>query len=221
MHRRGRLMAVVVLLSAWVTSSAAAQGHEQRLCQRAVECRWDPSVAECLEDLKGWEARQVAVGRAFVECILIQPCQDSTGAAAIKACQKYLIPLPPNETPAERFSRHYSYCLELDDAFACERACLDERPLNVHACERLGELYAAGRGVERDLDRAVVFYDRACFELDAGLACARAAKKLYAGDDGVEKSSRAALPYFKQGCDRWKLPICCEKKKEIMDASKP
>ena len=83
-----------------------------------------------------------------------------------------------------------------------QKACDQER---ASACVNLAEMYASGRGIERDSTRALELRARAC-SLDAG-SCFDLANAYYRGE-GTPKDLGKAAESFKAACDHGSAPAC-------------
>lgn len=60
-------------------------------------------------------------------------------------------------------------------------------------------MYKDGDGVEKDISKAVIYYDKAC-DRGNGLACAMLAE-MYGNGDGVKMDAVRQQVYYKKGCD--------------------
>ncbi len=66
-------------------------------------------------------------------------------------------------------------------------------------CVFLGAFYEEGKGVGKDLKKAIQFYTKGC-ELNDGLGC-HLLGNLYYNGQGVSKDAKRALQYYSKACD--------------------
>jgi TPR repeat protein len=69
---------------------------------------------------------------------------------------------------------------------------------DVRSCNKLGDLYADGRGVAKDERRAATLYEKACTGGNA-VGCYNLGV-FYADGRGVPKDAKRAAALFKQSC---------------------
>ncbi len=83
-----------------------------------------------------------------------------------------------------------------------EKACMSDY---IHGCGALGKLYEDGRGVQKDIDKALKYYRRGCGR--ESYACYRMGKVHMSGA-GVDASREEAQKYFKKACEQGRAIAC-------------
>jgi TPR repeat protein len=93
--------------------------------------------------------------------------------------------------------------LDLSTAHGLQATCTAG---DAESCLDLGNLYANGEGVEKDLARAAELYRQAC-EAGNGEGCARIAGLYYNGE-AVDKDLALAADFYRRGCDAGEGRAC-------------
>ena len=86
--------------------------------------------------------------------------------------------------------------IEDGDRSPLETACLKG---NANACNKLGVMYATGKGVTLNLSRAVELYRKAC-DIGSAVGCSNLGF-MYRNGEGLLQDKVQAATYFKRACD--------------------